>query len=152
MFSYVHTVANAPTPSEKHVLDPFVDHYLISLVNGLPEGSFGYDTIDKFAEYVKGFYSNLNNMGQKLYIDSSGYSIISGEITYRNACKLIGVYNYYFKYHTENNSNKIFSLDVPIFLKEFIHNTTEKIYDLNNRSISQSKQIMLENKDRKSVV
>lgn len=57
---YIHTTSDIITRGvSKNVIRPYVDRYLFSLINGLSNQNFGFNTIDRIAIEVKRFYDDL---------------------------------------------------------------------------------------------
>jgi len=141
-YNYIHTTgAVFERGPDKQILQIYVKKYLYSLYNFFSEGSnFGYNTIDNNINKIEKFYNNLYP-DEKLIIDSGGYSIITGDIPFRNITKFIECYVYFIeKYH--NTFNHILSLDIPIFLNEPKHNTFDNIKRLNYQSCIETKKIL----------
>lgn len=145
MFHYVHTTGEVIKDNIKTLLDPYVDFYLYSLFNAFSEShTFGYDNVDRVSHVFKEFYEILEKDGRKLMADSGGYSIIVGQVKSRDVVKFIQCYNYFLKYY-HKFFHYVFSLDIPIFLKEPNLNTCENIFKYNLRSGIDSKKILDEN-------
>lgn len=145
MFNYVHTTGEVVKDNVKILLDPYVNFYLYSLFNAFSEShTFGYDNVDRVSNVFKEFYEILDKSNRKLFADSGGYSIIVGQVKSRDSVKFIQCYNYFLKYYHDFFHN-IFSLDIPIFLKEPNLNTCENIFKYNLRSGIDSKKILDEN-------
>lgn len=143
-YSYVHTTSSIFRRGwRKQLLRPYVKKYLYSLINGFTQKQFGYDTMERCANSVKDFYVNLYE-DEKLYVDSGGYSIIVGDVHPRDMSKFISVYNYFLEKHPDL-FYRIFSLDIPIFLKYPEHNNVKSLYAYNRTSCIRSKEILDKN-------
>jgi len=147
LFRYIHTTSNLNfDPLERTFLDQYIDNYLYSLISGLQQTSFGFDTLNKICNrHIVPFYNSLKS-NQKLFIDSGGYSIIVGDVSPRNLTKFIECYCYFLENY-KNYYDNIFSLDIPIFLKYPDKNNIKFISQQNHISISKSKEILDKNKD-----
>ena len=134
MANYIHTTSDIITRGvAKNVIRPYVKHYLFSLINGLSNENFGFNTIDKIALEVKRFYDDLYK-DEIMFVDSAGYSIIVGDIPPTNINPFIECYIYFLEKYCETYSDYIFSLDIPIFLKYPEVNTYSNLYKRNRRS------------------
>jgi hypothetical protein len=149
MYNYVHTHSTGLVITRNKIdmdlIDPYIDRHLYSLINGLKQSNFGYNTVDKMAKDLTELYKGLSSYNKQLYIDSGGYSIIVGDVHSRDIRKFIDCYNYFLQNYAIGNCDKIFSLDIPIFLDEKLNNTCENIYDCNIKSSYYSKQILDDN-------
>ena len=80
MFSYVHTTSKLIINSPKRrFLDIFTKNYLFSLIGGLSQKEFGFDTLFKILNKISNFKNSLKD-DQRLFIDSGRYSIIKGDV------------------------------------------------------------------------
>ena len=119
-------------------------HSLISIIGGLQQKQFGFDTINRAIEQIRNYKSNyIDKHNGNLYIDSGGYSYIVGDIHPNNCLKMIEMYHYYLT-HEQNNFDFIFSLDIPISLKYSAFNTKKHIYTYNKMSLEMSKEKLIE--------
>lgn len=131
---YVHTTSDIITRgTAKNVIRPYVDRYLFSLINGLSNENFGFNTIDRIAVEVKRFYDDLYE-NETMFVDSAGYSIIVGDIPSKFINPFIECYNYFLERYCRTHCDYMFSLDIPIFLKEPEVNTYSNLYKRNYRS------------------
>lgn len=145
MFSYVHTTSKLiVNNSRKRFLDIFIKNYLFSLIGGLSQKEFGFDTLFKILNKISNFKNSLKD-DQRLFIDSGGYSIIKGDVNPRDLQKFIECYNIFLKDYAETSCDKIFSLDIPIFLKYPSFNKKKNIYEINKKSLIASKKILDKN-------
>ena len=147
MFSYIHTTSSLKfDPLEKILLDENIDNYLYSLISGLQQNQFGFDTLIKVCnEQIIPFVKTLRK-DQRMFIDSGGYSIIKGDVSPRNLSKFVDCYCYFLENYPKLY-DYIFSLDIPIFLKYPECNNIKFIKEQNNISISRSKKILEKNKE-----
>lgn len=144
MSNYVHVVKDTDLVAERirKLLFPYIDNYLYSLFNAFSEShTFGYNNIDKISHKIKTCYDILDSVDKKLLIDSGGYSIIKGQVNSRECIKFIQCYDYFLKKHSDL-CHYIFSLDVPIFVKEPAMNTAQNIYKFNKASYGLSKKTL----------
>ncbi len=144
MFQYAHTTGNIIENKQLKLIDNFVNNYLFSLIKGLRQGSFGFNTLHSVIEEIKQYRQVLNN-GRKFFVDSGGYSIISGEVSPRDISKFNECYNMFLEKDASENCDYIFSLDIPIFLKYPQYNNIKTIYEANSRSISSAVKILENN-------
>lgn len=142
MYKYIHTTSSViPRGKKKDILKYYVHNYLYSLYYAFSVEGFGLDSLKRFAENkIKVFYNNLYK-GEELYIDSSGFSIISGDVKPEDIQILIECYHSFMKNY-KDFYHKILSLDIPIFLEHPEYNTKESIYRYNYKSISYSKSLL----------
>ena len=143
-YNYVHTLGSIPTTTEKLLLNQYVDNYLFSLIIGLRQGEFGHNTVIRAAKYINKLRKQLGT-DKRLMIDSGGYSIIVGDVPFKNIKKCIECYNYYLETYAQSDCDFMLSLDIPIFLNEPHNNTSDNIYKWNRESISLSKKILEQN-------
>lgn len=146
MSCYVHTTSDIITRgTSKDVIRPYVSKYLFSLINGLSNTNFGFNTIDKIAKDVKTFYNDLYD-GETLFVDSGGYSIIVGDVPSKLINPFMESYHYYLANYCETDCDHMFSLDIPIFLKEPEVNTYSNLYKRNYRANQLMKHTVSHNK------
>lgn len=140
MFKYVNTLTKLNFSShEVNLLTQYVDYYLISLINGLSQSTFGLDTLIRTAESIEKIHKKFLGIWM---IDSGGYSIIVGDVSPRDLSKFLDCYSYYLKNYAETNCDYILSLDIPILLKYPEYNTVKFIKKMNLESCSKSKEIL----------
>ena len=141
MFKYVNTLTKLNFSShEVNLLMQYVDHYLISLIDGLRQTSFGLDTLIRTANSIETLHKKFP--GQSWMIDSGGYSVIVGDVSPRDMTKFLECYHYYLKTYAETNCDYILSLDIPILLKYPEHNNVGFIKKMNLESGYRSKKIL----------
>ena len=143
---YVHTTGDVIEPNQLKLIDKYVNNYLFSLIAGLRQGSFGFDTLHRITQEIIEYKKVLGN-DRKFFIDSGGYSIIAGDVSPRDISKFIECYNLFLDRDAPDNCDYIFSLDIPIFLKYKEFNTSKYIYEMNLKSIQESKKVLLKNKE-----
>jgi hypothetical protein len=143
---YIHTTSDIITRgTSKDVIRPYVSNYLFSLINGLSNTNFGFNTIDKIAKDVKTFYKDLYD-NEKLFVDSGGYSIIVGDVPSKLINPFMESYHYYLANYCETDCDYMFSLDIPIFLKEPEVNTYSNLHKRNYRANQLMKHTVSHNK------
>ena len=141
MFKYVNTLTKLNFSShEVNLLMQYVDHYLISLIDGLRQTSFGLDTLIRTANSIETLHKKFP--GQSWMIDSGGYSVIVGDVSPRDMTKFLECYHYYLKTYAETNCDYILSLDIPILLKYPEYNNVGFIKKMNLESGYRSKEIL----------
>jgi hypothetical protein len=146
MFTYVNTLTKLNfSQHEVNLLTQYVDHYLISLIDGLRQSSFGLDTLVRTANSIEKLHKKFE--GNKWMIDSGGYSIIVGDVSPRDMSKFLECYMYYLKTFANEYCDYILSLDIPILLKYPEYNTVKFIKEMNYASCSRSKEILDTNKE-----
>lgn len=144
MFQYVHTTGDVIEPNQLKLIDKHVNNYLFSLIKGMRQGNFGFDTLHRVTEEIKQYRQVLNN-GRKFFVDSGGYSIIAGDVSPRDVSKFTECYNMFLDRDAADNCDYIFSLDIPIFLKYPENNNIKTIYEANSKSISSSVKVLEKN-------
>ncbi len=119
---------------------------LVSLIHGLSQRNFGFDTAKDIALQIQN-YIKSRPIDFDLYIDSGGYSIIAGDVSFDNTHKFIESYHQYLEHHHQD-FNYIFSLDIPLWGKkgEEGKNTIENLYKFNKISLSYSRDLLKKNK------
>ncbi len=80
---YVHTTGDVIEPNQLKLIDKYVNNYLFSLIAGLRQGSFGFDTLHRITQEIIEYKKVLGN-DRKFFIDSGGYSIIAGDVSPRD--------------------------------------------------------------------
>ena len=115
---------------------------LVSLIGGLRQQNAGPDTllvqIYEIQEYRKRYCEPCDG---KLYVDSGGYSIISGEVKPQNILKTIKVYHLVPKHYPEY-FDYLFTLDIPVVLNAPALNTRVNLYRLNYESLSDTLRLL----------
>lgn len=144
MFQYTHTTGDIIAINQLKLIDRNVNNYLFSLIKGLRQGQFGFDTLHRVTEEIKEYRKVLSG-DRKFFIDSGGYSIIAGDVSPRDVSKFTECYNMFLERDAPNSCDYIFSLDIPIFLKYPENNNIKTIYEANFRSISNSVTILEKN-------
>ena len=119
---------------------------LISLIHGLSQKRFGFDTAKDIALQIQD-YVRTRPVDFDLYIDSGGYSIIQGDVPFDKTHMFIESYHQYLEHHHQD-FNYIFSLDIPIWGKEGEKekNTIENLYKFNKISLSYSRDLLQKHK------
>lgn len=143
-FEYCHTTGDIIEPDQLKLIDRYVNNYLFSLIKGMRQGNFGYNTLHAVTEEIKQYRQVLDGC-RKFFVDSGGYSIIAGDVSPRDVSKFTECYCYFLERDAETNCDYIFSLDIPIFLKYPEQNNVKTIYEANARSISSSLKILNKN-------
>lgn len=145
-FEYVHTTGNVVEDNQLKLIDNYVNNYLFSLIQGLRQQNFGFDTLHRVTKEIKLYKEKLGKK-RKFFIDSGGYSIIVGDVSPRDIGKFIECYNMFLERDAPEFCDYIFSLDIPIFLKYPDYNTMSYIYEMNSRSINESLKVLEKNKE-----
>jgi hypothetical protein len=141
---FIHTCSPTVSKSSEIYQDSIFYHTktcLVSLIHALSSSQFGYDTLQSGINDIRNFKKKYLKNNEILFLDSGGYSIISGEISSSDIWKFIGCYNMALEL-MRNDVNFIFQLDIPIFLKEPQNCTKEKIYNYNKKSIEDTIEII----------
>lgn len=118
---------------------------LISIIDGLNQKSFGFNTLNSVINDIRIFKRRYTDACKAdLFVDSGGYSIIVGDVPPTSVTKFIECYNHYLL--TEKDVfDYIFSLDIPIFLNNPEYNTISHIENFNRLSLSSSLEILKSN-------
>ena len=115
---------------------------LVSIIGGLKQKRAGPDTIQnqmyEIEAYRKRFVQPCHG---RLYIDSGGYSIITGEVDPQNIRKAIKLYNLVLEHYPKSYDN-IFTLDIPVLLKAPSLNTKANLFQLNYESLFDTKKFL----------
>ena len=117
---------------------------LISIISGLKQKNFGYDTMQRTVRDFRQFKNNFAELVDgELYGDSGGYSIIGGDVNPKDIPKFVSCYNKFFQLE-HGSVDQFFSLDIPVFLKpEFRdYNTCKHIFEFNHLALSESKKLL----------
>jgi hypothetical protein len=150
---YVHVVSNLISNSKYTDFEIAAinqsKNILISLIHGLRQNQFGHDTMDKLAtkinEIVSIYKEKLPDF-KSLFIDSGGYSVITGDVKFYETDKFIYCYLNFLK-NRNRDYDFIFSLDIPLWGSDIEKNTRQNIYQYNLTSLSKSKDILLLNQE-----
>ena len=114
----------------------------MSLIGGLRQQHSGPDTLlDQVYEIQQYRDRYVEPCNGKLYVDSGGYSIISGEVKPQNILKTIKIYHLYLK-HYPGDFDNIFTLDIPVVLNDPALNTKANLYRLNYESLSDTLRLL----------
>ena len=140
-FQYVHTTGDIIGDAQKKLIDEYVHNYLFSLIAGLRQQNFGFNTLHRITQDIIK-YNQVLGEDRKFFIDSGGYSIIAGDVKARDVTKFIECYNLFLERDAPNHCDYIFSLDIPIFLKEPKYNTKKYIAEMNKKSIEGSLNVI----------
>ncbi len=119
--------------------------FLYSIIEGLKQKDFGIDTMTKCGYHIRKAADNFTS-NSEAFIDSGGYSILRGDISYRQIPTAIETYLYYLN-NEQSHFSRIFSLDIPMIGVNSEHNTKSKIYDMNKESLYRSREILDSDKD-----
>ena len=122
---------------------------LISIIGGLKQKNFGFDTLLKTSREFKRFQNEyVKNINGELFADSGGYSIIAGDVHPSDIDKFTKCYTKFFELEHQS-VNTFFSLDIPIFLKDEYkkYNTKKNIYEFNRQSLIDAKTLLEENSE-----
>jgi hypothetical protein len=117
---------------------------LISLIHaGLSSSDFNINTLLSGLKTIQQFRKTYLTNNETLFLDSGGYSIISGKVLqsrtsifiscYIDACKIL-----------KDEVDYIFQLDIPVFLNEPKYNNRTTIYELNKKSLEETKNLIEE--------
>jgi hypothetical protein len=148
MYKFAHTLNKFNFDQhELNLLHQHVDYYLISLINGLNQVSFGLNTIARTAMDIEEIHQKFNKPNKKWFIDSGGYSIIVGDVSPRDMNKFIDCYSHYLERFAPTMCDYILSLDIPILLKYPQYNTIKYIKKANYESGTKSREILNKNKE-----
>jgi len=145
--NYIHTTTCNISPINQVYQKPIFDHSktcLVSLIHALSSNSFGYNTVEKGVADLKDFKLKYLDGVFPFILDSGGYSIIAGDVPYNSISKFIDCYNYGLEL-LKDDFDYVFSLDIPIFIKESERNTINTIGTLNQHSLTQSISIIKQN-------
>jgi hypothetical protein len=115
---------------------------LFSLIGGLRQTRAGPDTLlDQIYEIQEYRERYVTPCQGKLYIDSGGYSIITGEVKSHNIIKTIKTYHLYPRLYPDD-FDYLFTLDIPIVPNDPELNTQEGLYTLNYKSLADTKKLL----------
>lgn len=116
---------------------------LISLIHGLKGKNFGFDTALKIASKIKKYKKRPGYEDIHIYVDSGGYSLIKGDVSYSGTAKFIDCYNRYLE-HERSSFDSIFSLDIPFWGldSDEKHRTKQNLYIHNKRSLEESLHLL----------
>lgn len=119
--------------------------FLYSIIEGLKQKDFGIDTMAKCGYHIRKAADNFSS-NCEAFIDSGGYSILRGDISYRQIPSAIETYLYYLN-NEQSHFSRIFSLDIPMIGINSEYNTKSNIYCMNKDSLYRSREILDSDKD-----
>jgi len=134
---FVHTSSPNISPNSEIYQKSIYTHTgtcLISLIHALSSNNFGYDSLVKGINTILDFKKKYLTNEETLFLDSAGYSIISGEVPSHSIYKFIGCYVKALEI-LKDDVDYIFQLDIPIFLNEPEMCTYDNIYNFNQKSL-----------------
>jgi len=114
---------------------------LISLISAYSGENFGINTLAKTIKGFKQFIAALSSQTVKLFADSGGYSIITGEVPPYLINRCVETYHYCFE-HCQDAFDYIFSLDIPFNAKHPSFNTRDVIENFNRLSLQESVKVL----------
>ncbi len=123
------------------------NNVLISLIHGFRKKGNVTKNVDKFSDSVKELadvYKNNLQSFKKLFIDSGGYSFITGDVDFNDTYVAIYGYNKYLKDYN-SNFDAIFSLDIPLWGNNQEKFNYENLLKYNCESLNTSYKILIEN-------
>lgn len=144
--NYIHTTTPNVSKLNEPYLKPIYDHSetcLISLIHALSSGSFGLNNVEKGVFEIQEYKNKFLTDTYPFILDSGGYSIIAGDVSFIDINKFIECYLKALIL-LKDDYDYVFSLDIPVFLKTPSANTIQNIGELNYRSLSNSIKIIEE--------
>ncbi|WP_321402613.1 hypothetical protein [Maridesulfovibrio sp.] len=122
------------------------ERVLFSLIHALGRKEFDFTSTPGFAQKLKSYRKQMNIGALKLYVDSGGYSMITGDVPFEKTTDFIDCYNRFFEYHNDS-FDYIFSLDIPIWggEKNTRHLTKKNLKRFNEKSIQDSLSVIKKN-------
>lgn len=144
MDAYIHTTSPTIANPFQRALVSQARNSLISIVTGLSGPKLGQWNVDRLLCDIGCYRKTFKDEIETLFIDSSGYSIIKGDIPPARVNEVIGVYTGYM---AAGDYDVIMSLDIPTFANERDRamNTVRDIYDFNYRSLSETIDVIKSN-------
>ncbi len=142
------TVLNNKTQTDKNLdCTPLIVNQtygvLTSLIDAFSQKDFGYDTTLRTSLKIRNFKKHyIEPIEKPLFIDSSGYSIIVGDVARWDIAKVIGCYHEYL-YQERDTFDYIFSLDIPFNLNFPLFNTSKNVYFFNRQSLMRSRDLLI---------
>ena len=115
---------------------------LVSLIHGLGRNNFGFYSVSEISRRIHEYRNRMDHQELRTYVDSGGYSLITGVVPFDKTQRFIECYSRYLDY--ENSSfDYIFSLDIPFWgsQEDTEHLTASNLYHFNRESLSQSIEI-----------
>ena len=109
------------------------DSFLYSLIEGIRKNDFGCRTITETARNIKKCKSEYFKEGHS-FVDSGGYSILTGVVEPNKIPAVIDCYCYYAEQEIDHYSY-LFSLDIPYSNKYPALNKKNVIFDLNKKAL-----------------
>ncbi|MBF0204661.1 MAG: hypothetical protein HQK67_10195, partial [Desulfamplus sp.] len=135
---YVYVAGASDVRAENIALTQSVsrqtDNYLYSLVDGMNKDNAGCQSITNVVDNMLDCGSHFDN--GNLFVDSGGYSIITGAIEPENIGFTIDLWSYGGE-HFKDDFDYLFSLDIPLSLEYKKLNTKTNIYKYNKDSLSE---------------
>ena len=126
------------------------ESFLYSLIEGIDRKGFGYETISDVARSIRGTHSDFFTKGDS-FVDSAGYSILSGKVAPKRIPAVIDCWTYYADQEV-NSYSYLFSLDIPSSTTYPDLNKYDKIYDLNKRALLKLRGLMEKHPELKNKI
>ena len=118
---------------------------LLSLIDGIKQDSFGYDTVGKFVSDLAQYKSFIDKEADaKVFLDSGGYSIIKGDVAIGDINKVIDCYTQVLK-TSPHAFDYVFSLDIPFSQNYAEFNTVSAVENANRRSLAETVAVLNSN-------
>lgn len=115
--------------------------FLYSLIEGIQKKDFGYATITDVARKIRDCKEQYFSEGSS-FVDSAGYSILSGVVEPSKIPAVIDCYSYYAEQELDHYGY-LFSLDIPSSIKYPVLNKADTIYDLNKKALCRLRDLIV---------
>jgi hypothetical protein len=117
---------------------------LVSLIHALPPSRIDWNSARVGSNEIRKFKQRYLKNNETFFLDSGGFSIISGNVHSQDITKFIDCYVKSLDF-LKDDIDYVFQLDIPIFLNQPDQCTKSNIYNFNKESISNSIDIIKEN-------
>lgn len=122
------------------IIDP---NFLYSIIDGVGGNGFGLESLSRCAFNIRKA-TEIYSADSQAYIDSGGYSIMTGRVPYDSIGDTIEKYSIYAECEADRYA-RIFSLDIPFIGFDSPYNTYQILKDANKQSLLNSRVLFEKN-------
>lgn len=141
-YLYVATAADMAGANNTIIqsIGSITDSFLYSLIEGINQEDFGYHSITSVAQRIQECKTRYFSKGS-LFVDSAGYSILSGLVAPDKIHAVINCWEYYAN-QEKDNYGFLFSLDIPSSMQYPELNKKALIYTHNKKSLERLRTLI----------
>jgi len=117
------------------------NHLLISLYEAFKSNSLRDESVTRFYNSAIDMSSMYASLCPKIWVDSGGFSFISGKISVANVDRMIRLYCIFLERYSAS-FHRIFSLDLPFHGADESFNNSSSVFKANSKSLAASKAVI----------